>query len=86
MNKDIVKTIIEDAQGRFPTRGVSERLDGSDDPTGLLPVIMRDAGRSEVMEFFISRLTGAYDVRFDTPVEAAAPRGPLPVDQYLGVN
>lgn len=83
MNTDIVKTIIEGALDRFPVRGASERLDSTPDPQALLPAVMRDAGRKEVLDYFISRLTGEYDIRFDEPVEPKEVAGPVPVDQYL---
>lgn len=83
MNSDIVKTIIEGALDRFPTRGPSERLDSTPDPAALLPAVMRDAGRKEVLDYFVSRLTGEYDIRFDEPVEPKPAPGPVPVDQYL---
>ena len=83
MNTDIVKKIIEEAKDRFPTRNASERLDSTPDPLALLPGIMRDAGRKEVLDYFVSRLTGEYDIRFDEPKEAPEPSGPVPVDQYL---
>ena len=83
MNTDIVKTIIEEALDRFPTRGASERLDATSDPSALLPGIMRDAGRKEVLDYFVSRLTGEYDIRFDKTEATQEPSGPVPVDQYL---
>ena len=79
----IIKTIIEGALDRFPAKGASERLDSTPDHSALLPVIMRDAGRAEVLEYFVSRLTGEYDIRFEEPTEAPEPSGPVPVDQYL---
>jgi hypothetical protein len=83
MNTDIVKKIIEGAVDRFPVRGPSDRLDSNPDPLALLPTIMRDAGRQEVLDYFVSRLTGEYDIRFDEPVEPKTAARPVPVDQYL---
>lgn len=83
MNTDIVKKIIDEALDRFPTRGASERLESTPEPSALLPAIMRDAGRKEVLDYFISRLTGEYDIRFDEPQPAPERSGPVPVDQYL---
>jgi hypothetical protein len=79
----IIKTIIEGARERFPAKGASERLDASPDHGALLPVIMRDAGRAEVLDYFITRLTGEYDIRFDEPKGEELRPGPVPVDQYL---
>lgn len=82
MDKRIITKIIEDAKARYPHRGVSGVFDAYPDPGSALPAIMRDAGRSEVMDFFISRLTGEHDIRFDEE-PAAEPEGPIPVDEYL---
>ena len=83
MDSKIVKKIVQDALERFPTRHASERLDATADPQSLLPAIMRDAGRQEVLDYFVSRLTGAYDIRFDEPKQEPEPSGPIPVDDYL---
>jgi len=83
MDSKIVKKIVEEALDRFPTRHASERLDTMSDPHALLPAIMRDAGRQEVLDYFVSRLTGEYDIRFDEPRAEPEPAGPIPVDRYL---
>jgi len=82
MDTRILETIVKDAEDRFAPRGASQLFDAYQDPAAALPAIMRDAGRAEVLKFFVDRLTGVVDVRFE---EAAndGPEAPQSVDEYL---
>lgn len=82
MDPKILETIVRDAQDRFRPRGASQIFDASASPEAALPAIMRDAGRAEVLKFFVDRLTGVVDLRFEED-PAPAPAAPLSVDEYL---
>ncbi len=88
MKADRLTKIITEAQDRFPIRGVSTDLSSYEDSSLLLASLMRDEGRSEVLEFFITKLSEASDVPRDVlehreAQESPESSAPVSADQYL---
>ena len=82
LNREVTETLCKEAQERFRPRSISSRLETGPDAAKTLAQVAYDEGQRVVLEYFLDRLGGRIDMRFqETEPEQDAPN--LSADQYL---